>query len=94
MRYTWDPVKAEKNWQKHGVTFEQAKEAFDDPRAVRQESYYIQDDGEQRYHVIGMTAGLKLLLVIYAEPDSEMIRIISARRALAYEESIYEDYNG
>jgi uncharacterized DUF497 family protein len=57
---------------------------FSDPKQVVAENYFI--DGEQRYQIIGMTKGLILLLVIYVDrsnPDLEIIRIISARKAAA-----------
>jgi hypothetical protein len=31
--FDWDPAKAETNWRKHGVTFEQAMGIFSDPLA-------------------------------------------------------------
>ena len=50
--------------------------------------------GSRRYQVIGMTRNLILLVVVFVdrgEPDTEIIHIISARKAVSYEESIYED---
>lgn len=40
-------------------------EVFSDPNHVTQENYFIQDQGEQRYGIIGMSHGLVLLLVIF-----------------------------
>ena len=51
----------------------------------------MEDAGEQRFQIIGMTRGLVLLLVVFAEPGSDVIRLISARKAVDYEESIYND---
>ena len=51
-------------------------------------------DGELRYQIIGMARKLVLLLVVFvdrSEPDVEVIHLISARKAVGYEESIYED---
>lgn len=31
MRFEWDPIKAEANRRKHGVSFEEAESAFSDP---------------------------------------------------------------
>ena len=31
MRFEWDPVKAESNVRKHGVTFDEVATVFDDP---------------------------------------------------------------
>jgi uncharacterized DUF497 family protein len=46
---------------------------------------------------IGMTRNLVLVVVIFvdrSEPAVEVIHIISARKAVAYEQSIYEDQVG
>ena len=65
---------------------------FADPFIVTQED--ITHESEQRWHAIGMTGKLVLLLVVFVErvgEGIEIIRIISARKANQYEESIYED---
>ena len=31
LQFEWDPAKATANFAKHGVTFEEARDAFDDP---------------------------------------------------------------
>ena len=52
---------------------------------------------EQRYLAIGMTRSLLLVVVVFvdrSEPAVEIIHIISARKAVAYEQSIYEDQIG
>jgi uncharacterized DUF497 family protein len=68
------------------------KEVFADPFTITQED--IADESEQRSHAIGMTGNLVLLLVVFVDrvgESAEIIRIISARKANQYEESIYED---
>ena len=91
MRFTWDPAKARRNRRIHGVSFEIAAEIFDDPNQVAGENYFVEDAGERRFQIIGMTRGLVLLLVVFAEPGSDVIRLISARKAVDYEKSIYSD---
>jgi uncharacterized DUF497 family protein len=63
---------------------------FDDPDHVVLNNYYI--DGEQREQAIGLSCDLLLLLVVFVDrsTDEENTSIISARKADAYEESIYE----
>lgn len=93
-RFTWTPAKAERNQRVHGISFESATEVFDDPNHVTADNYFIASDGEQRYQIIGMTRNLLLLLVVFvdrAEPDAEIIHLISARKVVDYEESIYKD---
>lgn len=51
----------------------------------------MEEAGEQRYQIIGMTRNLVLLLVVFVEPGSDLIRIVSARKAVDYEKSIYND---
>jgi uncharacterized DUF497 family protein len=61
---------------------------------VTAENYFVATDGEQRYQLIGMTRNLVLLPVVFvdrSEPDVEVIHLISARKAVDYEKSIYQD---
>ena len=93
-RFTWDPVKAARNKRDHGISFEMARQVFDDPQHIVTENYHFEDEGEQRYLAIGMTLTLTLLVVVFvdrSEPSVEVIHIISARKAVAYEQSIYQD---
>ena len=91
MRFTWDPAKARKNQKRHGVSFTTATEIFDDPNHVVGDNYFMEETGDQRFQMIGLTRSLVLLLVVFVEPGSDVIRIISARKAVDYEESIYND---
>jgi uncharacterized DUF497 family protein len=93
MRFTWGPAKAERNQRVHGISFQTAAEIFGDPNHVVGDNYFIETDGEQRYQVIGMTRKLVLLLGVFVgrrQPDVEVIHLISARKAVDYEESIYK----
>jgi uncharacterized protein len=86
LRFEWSRAKARKNYLKHGVNFELAKDVFRDPFAIE----YLDDRrdyGEQRYVIIGAVEGV-VLYVAYTE-RGEVIRIISARRATKYEEEAY-----
>jgi hypothetical protein len=91
MRFAWDPAKARKNQSNHGVSFTTATEIFDDPNHVVGDNYFMEESGEQRFQIIGMTRKLLLLPVVFVEPGSDVIRIVSARKAVDYEESIYHD---
>jgi hypothetical protein len=97
-RFTWDPAKARKNLRVRGISFETAREVFGDPNQVTVENYFIEDQGGQRYGIIGMTRGMVLLLVVFVDrtgPGSfgkdeiETIHLISARKAEKYETQIY-----
>ncbi len=71
---------------------------FSDPNQVTVENYFIEDQGEQRYGIIGMTRGMVLLLVVFVDRtesassgkgEAETIHLISARKAEKYETEIY-----
>jgi len=92
MRFTWDRAKAEKNLRVHGISFETATEVFSNPNQVTIENYFIEDQGEQRYGIIGLTQDLVLLLVVFVdrtEAEIETIHLVSARKAEKYEAKIY-----
>jgi hypothetical protein len=94
IEYVWNPAKAQRNHRVHGVSFEMASEIFRDPHHLVTENYFIEEEGEQRYQAIRMSGCLVLLLVVFVDrsrPGAEIIHIISARKATAYEKSAYQD---
>ena len=86
--FIWDPKKAQINADNHGVTFEQAVEAFFDPflRIVD-----ASPEEEVRDAAIGMDVRWNLLFVVHILIEDEHIRIISARKATRSEKVIYEN---
>ena len=91
-RFTWDPKKAAGNRRDHGIPFEMAQKVFADPNHIVTENYDI--EGEQRYLAIGMTYKLALVVTVFvdrSDPSKEIIHIISARKAVAYEQNLYEE---
>ncbi len=92
MYFEWDESKNQKNKAKHQVSFESAREVFDDPLhlAMLDERFsYV----EERWITIGKTARQKILVVanLYFDEDGEeVIRIISARKATGHEVKQYE----
>ncbi len=90
--FEWDEAKAQSNWRKHGIRFEEAALVFDDALA-----YSVQDrveNGEERWQTIGMVAACLVIVVAHTvrweERGIECIRIISARRADRTERKRYE----
>jgi uncharacterized DUF497 family protein len=78
VEFEWDPVKADSNFEKHGVDFVTAAEVFDDPNL-----FVVTDSrayGERRYQAIGVTRGV-ILFVAYTMRRNNVCRIINARRA-------------
>lgn len=86
--FEWNAHKASANLAKHGVSFETARNVFDDPFAVDIEDRSA-NYGEVRRRIVGLGSGL-VLTVIYTE-RSEVIRIISARKATRAEHKEYDD---
>ena len=90
MEFDWDPAKAAANLKKHGVSFEEAQTVFYDEFAIQfyDESHSSRED---RFLMLGMSSGARLLLVCHCERDGgNVIRIISARKATKRESSFYE----
>ncbi len=91
-RFEWDAAKAASNLSKHKVSFETATRAFADPFLLTQQDRI--ENGEQRWQSIGMVDGQLVLLVAhtFGEDDdgTEVLRIISARRADPKERKRYE----
>ena len=88
MRFEWDANKALINVAKHGVSFDEATEVFSDPNAL--EGYDIlHSTNETRFSIIGFSSR-RLLYVVYAERSTDIVRLISARKANKAERKIYE----
>ena len=97
LQFEWDDDKGCDNVKKHGVTFDEAMEVFEDPHRARDRDKR-NDYGEVRWHTVGMTrGGNKTLVVAYTrrvEDGEEVTRIISAwqigdrgRRRYGYRET-------
>ena len=88
--YVWDPKKAKGNIKKHGITFEESVEVFDDPYAIESldEKNSLLD--EFRYRIIGRVKRQVVVLVAYTQRDG-ISRIISARYATPKERQAYYD---
>jgi uncharacterized DUF497 family protein len=88
--FEWDDDKAASNWRDHAVSFDMVRDAFRDAFAVEWTDTG-QDPTEERYAMIAMVEG-RLLFVAYVM-RGERIRIISARKAEAFERRKYHDEN-
>ena len=92
MKYEWNEEKNRLNQQKHGVSFEEAREVFDDALQIskldKRFSYF-----EERWITIGATSKYKILVVanlFFTDDGEEIVRIISARKANKIEREAYE----
>jgi uncharacterized DUF497 family protein len=81
--FEWDSNKSEANWEKHGISFEQATAIFEEPYLK------IASDrsGETRWLALGKAKD-RVIAVIYTERRGR-IRIISARAARTSERESY-----
>ena len=88
MEFDWDEGKASGNFEKHGVSFEEAKSIFNDPLYV---DFYDPDHSvdEHRYIIIGQSERSRLLIVSYTERH-DRIRLINARELTRAEREAYE----
>ena len=90
--FEWDEAKNRANRKKHGVSFEEARTAFLDENA-RLAADPDHSDDESRFILLGLSIRLRLLVIChcYRQP-SDVIRIISARRADPSEQREYARY--
>jgi len=89
IRFTWDPAKALENERKHGIAFAEARTVFSDEGALLIDDPDHSID-EERFVIIGFSSYARLLTVCHCYRESdEVIRIISARRAIRTESDQY-----
>jgi len=88
MQFEWDPGKAERNLNKHGISFEEAVTVFYDPLSA---TFDDPDHsvGEARFITVGLSSRGRLIVVAHAE-RGEVLRIISARLASPRERKKHE----
>ena len=90
--FGWDSDKAELNWRKHKIRFENAAQVFaDENRIERFDTEHSVD--EDRFITIGRIK--EVLFVVYTErvdaDDVNVTRLITARKANAAERRDYYD---
>ncbi len=90
--FIWDEKKARENLIKHKISFEEAQTVFSDPNA-RMIFDPEHSGDEQRFILLGISSGLKLLVVCHCYREDDMvIRIISARKAKKKEQKQYGNF--
>jgi uncharacterized DUF497 family protein len=92
LKFEWNNKKAELNFKKHGITFQEAITIWNDEFAA-----FLDDPdhskGEFRYIMIGYSNKNNLLFVSFTERNN-IIRIISARKAIRDERKRHEESKG
>jgi len=88
MNFEWDSEKAAQNFERHGISFEEAATAFGDPLSIT-----IGDpdhsEAEDRYVLLGMTFRGRLVVVVHTD-RGDSVRLISARLPTRRERQSYE----
>jgi uncharacterized DUF497 family protein len=90
IRFQWDPRKAKSNESKHGVSFDEAETVFYDVQALLLDDPQPHGE-EERFALLGLSAVLRVLVVVHALREKDVIRIISARKATREERQQYQD---
>ncbi len=94
LEVTWDPIKAQSNLAKHGVSFAQGATVLMDPLAL---TVYDEEhsDFEERWFTLGTSSQGQLLAVSHTyspiSPADAKVRIISAREATRNEREQYQN---
>jgi uncharacterized protein len=89
MEFEWDEDKNRQNQQKHGISFEEAREIF---RGIYFTAIDDRSDyGEIREISIGALLATVIVTVIHTDRNGK-IRLISARKATPKERKQYNDY--
>jgi uncharacterized DUF497 family protein len=88
VKFEWEVAKAHSNRVKHHVSFELARDVWTDPLHVIVPDRF--EDGEQRWHAVGMVGSVTVLVVVHSYPEDNVIRIIGARKATSHERRRYE----
>jgi uncharacterized DUF497 family protein len=89
VQFEWDPVKAEENLRKHGVSFDEATTVFGDPLSttVPDPDHSLDED---RSLITGRLLGTDRVVVVSHTDRGSSVRIIGARQATAAERRVYE----
>lgn len=93
MIFEWDENKARINYEKHRISFDEARTIFADPFLITFVDEF-HSDKEERFISIGLSERNHVLLAVHTEREEEnetiVIRIISCRKATQTERKRYE----
>ena len=88
MPYDWDTGKAIANFDKHGVSFEEAITVFGDPLATTVLDHRHSID-EERWLTMGLSSRQRIVMVWHTN-RGDSVRLIGAGPATPQERRIYE----
>jgi uncharacterized DUF497 family protein len=88
--FDWDPANAQKNWERHAVTPEEAEEIFfQEPLVVRSDVRH--GKAEKRYYALGQATSGRLLFIAFTIRRN-LIRVISSRDMSRKEVEAYRNH--
>ena len=87
MRFEWDERKNRANVRNHGIDFVDVPLVFNGLMLVELDER--EEYGEDRWIGLGLLRNV-VVVVVFAEPRPDTIRIISARKANGYEQRGFE----
>jgi len=85
MQYEWDERKRLSNARKHGLDFRDVVAVFEGDTVLMEDERF--NYGERRFVSLGLLRG-RVIVVVHTE-QAGVTRIISARKATKYEQTIY-----
>jgi hypothetical protein len=87
VRFEWDEEKLRANIVKHKADFADVPEMFQGPMMVQ--SDLRNDYGEDRQVGYGLIKN-RVMVAVFTEPQPDVIRVISLRKASKYEQEKFE----
>ena len=92
VEFIWDEKKNAANIKKHGIDFQEAATVFFDDYAIMFDDP-DHSEGEDRFLIIGYSLKQRVCIVSHCYREGgDLIRIISARKALKDEIRDYKDF--
>jgi len=89
--FEWDEAKDLSNQRKHGLSFSEVKELFESGAEYLEIFDEDHSETEDRFIAIGpIKRGL--VVVVYTEPEEDLVRIIGARPANKREQDLYRSH--
>lgn len=87
MQFEWVDRKNQTNIRIHGFDFADAHKVFGQPLLTNLDDR--QEYAESRWVGIGLL-DLRVVVIVFTEPEPDIIRVISLRKATTYERKRYE----
>lgn len=91
MKFEWDEDKNIQNIKKHGFDFADAERVFTGPFPFLARLDTREDYREDRWQGVGVLEGVVVVVIVFSEPRTNTIRIISMRKGTKYERRSYEN---